>query len=1305
MATTVTAVTLPAAAEIASTPIILFSDNFDSGYTDNRISKHIGNDYSCLTGNVFETSSTINIAESENYLRENMEKKGDADNVFVLKDNAGVGSNKALNVTTQAGLNSCSWMVKNSGITSDTINGKALTFIADFMIPDDNGFNKGNGVFVYLDELGDDNKPTTNTSFGEGLSYAHYENDSNKDGAAMWKKTLLGIESYNWWTSNPCIIAFGEKVQNIEAGKAYSYKLTLTPNAEGKYTAKASVNGTEYVLAGTNLPTVEEMSAYKFAMIAEKANPYNINASCKKDNKYQNDKTIVLLDNLSLTAAAPVFESDILFSDDFSDYTGEYIEKAEANELSYYNTDKYILHNWQSSVSYPNGESNAYIPASKNPSNIAKLADNVLGASNGKALQLTSQGIIKYGSMYRKSNITADKINDKALVFNAKFKIPEDGMYNGGVGFAAGLSPVNKDNTAPDAVCGSENLTLAQGIGNKYKFFAANGFDFYVFGKKIDTLKKGKTYDFTLKMIPDTDNSGYKIYAKLNDYEVEVLSDDVPAAEEIKTYKYSYIAIHNHGWYTYAGSKNADGTSSYESDKPLVYIDGISLESKDESEITVPKSVNIEEYRLFEDDFSGYGSEGDYIKKADSDTIEAYEDDEFILNYNAWSSASNKETYPDVVASGNVERAAKVSEESGFGRGKSLKLQSQGILSNASMWKKSNITYEKIKDKTLVFKTEFMIPSDGIWNKGTVAAITFSGKSANKPGQPDAALRSVDFLLNNLNPKYMLAGVGYCDYKRQLQVFGENVSEIKDDKIYNLTVTMTPDANGKYSVRVKLNDFSKILAGTGAPTADEVGGYAYAGIINHSHSWHTSTAFSQDNPYRNDEDLIYIDNISLNAEPTFYVSKNGNNLNDGSAAAPFKTIERALSEARSGINTIIVAEDDANIETVPELQGGGITLRGKTSTVKINLSNNFECRSDIVFDNLELNGSTVFANGYKLETTDSVTSTNRMTVYGGGNGNAVTGDTNISLYGGKYNRVYGGSLNAAVNGNTNVIFGGNCNTGDGIDDSKASVSPCYVYGGGNNGSVSEKTNVTLGGNAVTKYIAGGGSGSGGLVGKSTNINIAGGKVMNVYAGSAGSAPTLNCDTNITMTGGLAESLFGGSEGTNLTGNAHLYLLGGEVTRRVFSGCYNGTSGWFFIRIASSNHIKGTTTIVIDNDAKLITKNGLSSSNQMNSGIFAGSRISSKNAEEVNTIIFLNDSYDSKKSLIGDKSGWSDTFKSFETYTIKAGKGGSADTIGSGVISLKPDAGMAAQIGGKTYGSESINVSTGTTEVKFVGQGS
>lgn len=49
---------------------------------------------------------------------------------------------------------------------------------------------------------------------------------------------------------------------------------------------------------------------------------------------------------------------------------------------------------------------------------------------------------------------------------------------------------------------------------------------------------------------------------------------------------------------------------------------------------------------------------------------------------------------------------------------------------------------------------------------------------------------------------------------------------------------------------------------------------------------------------------------------------------------------------------------------------------------------------------------------------------------------------------------------------------------------------------------------------MTKYIVGSGSGANGLAEMSTNIRINGGNVMNVYGGSVGSAPTLNCDTNI-----------------------------------------------------------------------------------------------------------------------------------------------------------------------------------------------
>ena len=149
-----TTITIPAAADSASAPTVLFSDDFDNGYENGIISKHSGNNYTNLTGAEFEKSNAIGVSNDLSYFYSNMESLGNGDKTFVLKDNAGVGSGKALNVTTQAGLNSCSWMIKKSGITSENIGGKELTFTANFMIPTDNGYIRGNGVFVYLDNLG-----------------------------------------------------------------------------------------------------------------------------------------------------------------------------------------------------------------------------------------------------------------------------------------------------------------------------------------------------------------------------------------------------------------------------------------------------------------------------------------------------------------------------------------------------------------------------------------------------------------------------------------------------------------------------------------------------------------------------------------------------------------------------------------------------------------------------------------------------------------------------------------------------------------------------------------------------------------------------------------------------------------------------------------------------------------------------------------------------------------------------------------------------------------------------------------------
>ena len=954
MATTVTTVTVPAAAA----PMTLFSDDFDSGYTDNKISKYSSNDYSSLSGNVFETSSTIGINNDEKYFYpDTMMKPGDADKAFVLNNNAGIGSNNALNVTTQAGLNSTSWMIKNSGITSDNINGKVLTFTADFMIPEDNGFNKGNGVFVYLDELGADNKPKTNSLFGVGLGYAHYENESNKGGEAMWKKTLLGIESWNWWTSNPCIIAFGEKVQNITPGTKYNYKLTLTPDSEGKYTAKASVNGTDYELAGTYLPTVAEMSAYKFAMIAEKANPYNIKTSYTSENQYQNDKTIALLDNLSLTAAVPAPESDVLYSDDFNDYTVEYVDKAAEDKLSCYNTDKYALRYNVESRAYKqtvDGEEKIIIDKSSSPQNIAKLVDDKFGTTGGKSVQLTSQGIVVNGYMYRKSNITENKINDKALVFNAKFKIPEDGMYNGGVGFAAGLSPVTDGKTAPDAVCGSENLTLdSDSINHKYKLFATKGLDFYVFDKMMWTLEKGKEYSYTLKLYPNSDGT-YTAAATLNGDEILVDSANIPTKDELKTYGYSYIALHNHGWFTYAGSKNADGTSSYENDKPLVFIDDVSLERKNPAEVTMPKpdtaptDEELGAYKLLDEGFEDYTV--DYVKKASANELIQYQKNSFILNYNAYSTATPKtENQQDGrIVAGDITKLGKISKDGRFGNGNNyLNIQSQALVQNGTMWQRSNITADRIANKTLVFKTKFKIPSDSQWGRGFGAAVVLAD-TATGGKTPNGSIGSIDMNIEQLNDKYCIAQMVGSANSTTFRVFGENIaSDLAKGKEYDVTVTMVPNADGKYMVTAKLNDEVKTLAGKKTntdgtetetvPTVEELGNYAFAGVTVHTNGWNTSEGFSTSNQYQPDRDLIYFDDISLKRADAFVFKKISDLTSENEIDMSKKYITIELGEA---------------IETADVTK---ITIDNGATVNSAEIDTTDRKKLKITFDNLKLN--------------------------------------------------------------------------------------------------------------------------------------------------------------------------------------------------------------------------------------------------------------------------------------------------------------------------------------------------------------
>ncbi len=470
--------------------------------------------------------------------------------------------------------------------------------------------------------------------------------------------------------------------------------------------------------------------------------------------------------------------------------------------------------------------------------------------------------------------------------------------------------------------------------------------------------------------------------------------------------------------------------------------------------------------------------------------------------------------------------------------------------------------------------------------------------------------------------------------------------------------------------------------------------YIDQGDINADGSFELRLPFFTEQEYDFYSNMSYTMNVPGNPTKTVYVSDSGTEKNTGESADSPITLAQAWKYIDE-IKEIVLAGDTTYTEAPAHISN--LTIKAESASTVLALGSDVSLNGDTTFSNLTLSGAkTIYANGYALKIDETVTSTDRLNVYGGANGTAIDGDTNITLLGGLYSKVYGGGNGTAatINGSTNVTISGNVNAGDTNDDDASNYYKSIIYGGGAGSPVTGKTNVNVAGNAVAAYIFGAGTGTNGTA-VDTNININGGKVMNVFGGSESSDTVLtNCDTHVTITDGLAEAIFGGSQNSNLTGNTYVNLLGGDVSRRVYTGCYNKWElSW-----ESSNYVNGTTTLSIAPEVALNTKTGLSSGNQTNIGVYSGSRTESNLEEEKNTIIFLNDSYATHKNKLDTSTTIViDPFKSFHDYIVKAGKGGTVKGTGTGgEVYIAPDAGNYGAIGNNKYFNENAPISEDTT---------
>ena len=239
----------------------------------------------------------------------------------------------------------------------------------------------------------------------------------------------------------------------------------------------------------------------------------------------------------------------------------------------------------------------------------------------------------------------------------------------------------------------------------------------------------------------------------------------------------------------------------------------------------------------------------------------------------------------------------------------------------------------------------------------------------------------------------------------------------------------------------------------------------------------------------------------------------------------------------------------------------------------------------------------ICANGYVLEIGENCATSGQIGIYGGAYQQSVIGNTSVTVLSGNYTEVYGGGYLGAIFGNTNVIVGGTADVHnyDNKDQSKVflyhiyggcygsevngntyvwvggNANPgCtwtehesnlyYVFGGGYNCQINGSTTVVLADKAEANYIYGGMCGSNTTITNGSNVYITGGYAMSVNGGSLGcdqgAGHNKTSNINVVMTGGTIQQMFGASKDADFTGNVNIKLLDGEVSRRVFGGCYN-----------------------------------------------------------------------------------------------------------------------------------------------------
>ena len=621
VAVTATAITtvMPAAAENSSQTgsTTLFEESFENYTNDVPAAPNAWDKKpSSYNDNVFRRCNWAGADDITGDYYPKIMVKGDLNKHIKFAKYSGFGNDKVMTITSQGGVNGYG-ILKASNITSDNIADKKLVFSIDFKI-DRMYYGEGYGIYMSNADSNDELDPMQieNYTPNQVVSEAK-EAEKKKQLLAIFPSSKVTLDGDGHNTAAIPAYAFGNKIGEVSANKNYTYTLELTPDGTGSYKASAylSEGGSAGAKADitSNVPTVSEFAAYTHIMMSPMVHKWTLYdgqfgkpSAITNPPQYENDKKIISLDNLKMTAE--VIDNSVLFSDDFESYpyVSGYTEDGTTLPINYGNGKKATAYNSNQFRYWADAQIDNNMVENSNYKKMMTAGtlknhiqfNQYSGFGYNKVMTVTSQGGANYSGILKQSNITQSKITDKKLVFKVDFKIDRMyygegyGVYMSNADSKGELDPNQIENWWPAKVVGND-ATEAEKKKQLLAIFPSSkvtldddghnqaSIPAYAFGNKIGDVSANKNYTYTLELTPDGTGS-YKASAYLSEggssgTKADITSN-VPTVSEFAAYTHIMMSPMVHNWTLYADQfeKNV-ATDSYENGKKIISLDNLSM--------------------------------------------------------------------------------------------------------------------------------------------------------------------------------------------------------------------------------------------------------------------------------------------------------------------------------------------------------------------------------------------------------------------------------------------------------------------------------------------------------------------------------------------------------------------------------------------------------------------------------------------------------------------------------------------------------------------------------------------------------